>query len=69
MFRHKPFVHPHNCIPCKGTGRIGRTNPPISYDCTSCNGTGIAGNPAIPVLIVFGAFALTAVCVVWWLFS
>lgn len=70
MFRwipRKPIDY--DCHWCNGTGRIHRVNPPVSYDCTSCNGTGIAGNPAIPVLIVFGAFVLMVVCVLWWLFS
>lgn len=69
MFRNKPFVHPHNCVPCKGTGRIGMPFPPRSYDCTSCNGTGIAGNPAVPVYIVLVSMLCALGGLLYWLFG
>lgn len=70
MFRwipRKPIDY--NCHWCNGTGRINRVNPHITYDCTSCNGTGIAGNPAIPVFIVFVCGLATVGCALYWLFA
>lgn len=59
MYRGQPFVHPHDCKPCNGTGKIlDETRTRVTHDCTSCNGTGMAGDPRFVLigLIVWVVF-------------